>query len=382
MPLRRAALPAVVLLFAAVAGGAAGADVDFSGSWELDAVRGTPWPDGGTLTISPGSASDVPSSTGQPAWDAYVKGYCTGPPPPGGTAPNVRAWYKLTYTWSGGGRMGGCVSDKTNGQLIFFGEGTMGHVLGRSGDEISGDWTDNPNGSSPFTAKLGTGLPPGGGDSTGCAALAHAAGCELPFGKTASLPVPKPNRSADISSARLPAGTREVDGDAEVTDAEIDEFLAALTLAKRVRGIHEMCVFFSIGGELRDVPLDDTRAARTAINACAILVARLLEGSPKTARASQAGRCVATFVPLWEKGVHPTPRRRRAAVAVYRKLVTARCSSRRRGQLSIKVAAKRTRPPLNRLLGRRARARVGRTVSGEATDGADAKMTVRWRRRR
>ena len=152
-----------VLFSTLLPAGAAGADT-FSGVWNMKPGRGTPWKSGDTLSITPGSASDVPGATGEPAWDMNVRGYCTGPPPPGGTAPKVSAWYRLTYTWSGGGRMGGCVSDKTNGQLIFFGQGTRGAIRGRSGDEILGDWTNNPNGSIDFTAKLAGEVTGGPGD--------------------------------------------------------------------------------------------------------------------------------------------------------------------------------------------------------------------------
>lgn len=133
-------------------GGGAATD-PFSGTWEVAAAPRTPWASGGTLTISAATASAVPGATGQAAWDAYVRGYCTGPAQPGGTAPKVSAWYSVQYSWSGGGTMGGCVSDKTNGQLIFFGAGSMGHITGASGDTLSGDWRNNPSGEIKFTAK-------------------------------------------------------------------------------------------------------------------------------------------------------------------------------------------------------------------------------------
>jgi hypothetical protein len=77
----------------------------------------------------------------------------------------VRAWYSLTGDWKGAGTMGGCASDKTNGQLIFFGSGSMGHVLA-NGDSIFGDWTNNPNGSQKFTGMREAGAAAGGGGST------------------------------------------------------------------------------------------------------------------------------------------------------------------------------------------------------------------------
>jgi hypothetical protein len=153
----------------------------------LAAGSGTPWSGGGTLTISPASSGTVPGATGQPAWDNYVKGYCTGPPPPGGTAPKVSAWYSLHYSWSGGGNMGGCVSDKTNGQLIFFGQGTMGHIQGSNGNMIFGDWTNNPKGSTRFSATIAA-AGGGGGGATPVA------------GATKTVPEPAPGGSVSFSS--------------------------------------------------------------------------------------------------------------------------------------------------------------------------------------
>jgi hypothetical protein len=170
-------------VLAAGAGGVPASD-PFSGTWNLAAAAGTPWSSGGTLTISAASSAAVPGATGQAAWDNYVKGYCLGPAPPGGTAPKVSAWYALAYSWSGGGKMGGCVSDKTNGQLIFFGAGSMGHITGRNGNTLIGDWTNNPNGQLRFTATLATGSPP-----------SPAAG-----GAAKTVPEPAPGGSVSFSS--------------------------------------------------------------------------------------------------------------------------------------------------------------------------------------
>jgi hypothetical protein len=80
----------------------------------LTPAAGTLWASGGTLRIAPGSASSVPAKTSQVAWDNYVKGYCLGGIV-GSTDPAVTAWYSLSGSWPGSERMGGCVSDKTNG---------------------------------------------------------------------------------------------------------------------------------------------------------------------------------------------------------------------------------------------------------------------------
>jgi hypothetical protein len=182
-------LLATTAVFVVGAGGSSArtsADL-FSGTWNLTAAAGTLWASGGTLTISAASSSAVPGATGQAAWDAYVKGYCTGPAQPGGTAPRPSAWYSLHYSWSGGGTMGGCVSDKTNGQLIFFGQGTLGHVQGRNGNMIFGDWTNNPNGSTRFSATLAA-AGGGGGGATPVA------------GATKTVPEPAPGTSVSFSS--------------------------------------------------------------------------------------------------------------------------------------------------------------------------------------
>jgi hypothetical protein len=177
---------AAVVVACAVAGSAGGsvAADPFSGTWNMTAVAGTPWATGATLTISPGSRSSVPGATGQAAWDMYVKGYCLGGIV-GATPPSVSAWYSLNGSWAGAGRMGGCVSDKTNGQLIFFGAGSFGHVQGRNGNQIFGDWTTNPNGSIRFSATLAAGS--GGG-------TAPAAGA------TKTVPEPAPGGGVSFSS--------------------------------------------------------------------------------------------------------------------------------------------------------------------------------------
>jgi hypothetical protein len=88
--------------------------------------------------------------------------------------------------------MGGCVSDKTNGQLIFFGRGSFGHVQGRNGNQIFGDWTNNPNGSSRFSATLAGGATGGGAQ---------------PAGSTKTVVEPAPGHGVLVTSPKpLPAG--------------------------------------------------------------------------------------------------------------------------------------------------------------------------------
>ena len=92
--------------------------------------------------------------------------------------------------------MGGCVSDKTNGQLIFFGAGSMGHITGRNGNTLIGDWTNNPSGQLKFTATLATGSPP-----------SPAAG-----GRSKAVSEPAPGGTGTVSSPdAFPADAAKVD---------------------------------------------------------------------------------------------------------------------------------------------------------------------------
>jgi hypothetical protein len=97
----------------------------------------------------------------------------------------VSAWYSLNASWKGGGAMGGCVSDKTNGQLIFFGHGSMGAIRGRNGITLIGYWTANPNGQTDFTATLAAATPQPG---------------QAPAGKTKTVPEPAPGGGQSFSS--------------------------------------------------------------------------------------------------------------------------------------------------------------------------------------
>jgi hypothetical protein len=156
---------ATAALLAAVGNSSgAGAADQFSGTWQLVAAAGKPWASGGTLTIRSASRSEVEAfkQSGVTPSANYIFGYCLGqntpgypfPPPQGYVPPKVKGWYIVTYSWKGGGKMGGCASDKTGGQLLFYGKGTTGGIRGRNGDLLIGYWTDNPAGQQEFTAKL------------------------------------------------------------------------------------------------------------------------------------------------------------------------------------------------------------------------------------
>lgn len=375
------ALVSAVIVAAVLSLDLAGAVSDpYSGKWDVASAGGTPWANGGTLVITKSSSPTV-GSTGEPQFDTYARGYCTGPPPPGGTPPKVSAWYRVKHSWNGGGRMGGCVSDKTNGQLIFFGSRSMGAARGADGETIGGYWTNDPNSQDDYTATIAVDEPgPGGGDVTGCAGSARIA-CTLPFGRTARLPAPDPGEPTDISSARLPANTKGVDVNVELTDAEIDQFLATLALVKKrvvERETEETvgaCLLF--GGTSFDAADLHSRAATVAC-------LRLLGQGAKAARApgdSAARRCRVRVVPVWRPGSHPSARKQRRAAAAYGRLVRASCTSRRPRRLALHVTARGEGAKLNRLLGRRAHAGLVRSAPRSAKDGPKAKLAVTWRRR-
>lgn len=379
-------VPIVAVLVLLVLPAGVGAQVDYSGTWRVSDVPGTPpgstpWSDGGTLTIGSSSRSEVErfDNTG-----SVARPQCLGYPADQNVAeedqPRVSKWYVATYSWGGGGQMGGCVSNKTGGQVAFFGSSSdVDGSFTRNGDGSYGGYWRGPGmrGSSGFRASKTAEGPPSGGNTAGCGTSVRPPACAILFGATAVLPVPAPEIAGDISTARLPAGTTEVEADVAVSEAEINEFVAVLEEI-RLKRLLNMCVYYGSGG-LED-ELDDLSVERVS-TACHALVTRLMRRTRTRAQAAGGRRCTATFVPLWRSGARPTARRRRAAVAAYRRVLSARCSSSRVGQLSIKLAAKRRRTPLNRLLGARAQARIVRGVSGDADDGPNAQMTVRWRRR-
>lgn len=198
----------------------------------------------------------------------------------------------------------------------------------------------------------------------------------LPFGKLSTLPVPDPGEPADISSARLPPDTKTVEADIEITDAEIDQFLATLALVKRRIAENNAlgaCIVFGSGGT------EDETVYGAVAKACLKLLHRAATAASGTRAAAR--RCRVGVVPVWRRGSRPSARKRRKAAAAYGRLVNASCRSEAVGRLKLRVTARGERAKLNRLMGKRARAGVARSASRPARDGPNAKMTVRWRRR-
>ena len=381
----------VVAFLLVLSAGTASGQVNYSGTWNVSDLPGiapgtTPWSDGGTLTIrsSSESAAEQFDNNGPVA-----RPQCLGYPESENVAeddqPRVSAWYAATYSWSGGGEMAGCVSNKTSGKAVFFGsssdvDGSLERT--RSGTYV-GCWQGpRTPGSYCFNASKTAESPPsGGGNTAGCGVDVRPPTCAILFGATTVLPVPAPETAGDISSARLPARTTEVGAEVTMSDAEIDQVLATLALIKFIQDAQGVCILYTIGpptGNLTDAELTGASFSATI---CARLAATLIKRARTNARASQSRRCRATFVPVVRRGGRLTARKRRAVVAAYRNVVNASCSSSGRGQMSIKLVAKRRRTPLNRLLGRRARASFARSAPEGAADGPNAKMTVRWRRR-
>lgn len=137
----RGLLVAAVLVMLVSASGEAGAALSYLGTWTVPPAASTPWPNGGTLTISSASKSAVEpyrTSSGAIAW-------CLGSDQlDPKLQPRVSAFYSLKYTWRGGGTMGGCVSDKTNG-LVYFGKAAInGSAFVRGDGALSASWCDDP----------------------------------------------------------------------------------------------------------------------------------------------------------------------------------------------------------------------------------------------
>jgi len=118
----------------------------------------------------------------------YPYGYCFGfnepgypfTPPDGYVPPRVTGWYLVTYSWKGGGTMGGCTSDKTNGQFLFWGPGADGAIIGReSNGKLAGSWYDAGSGG-------------------------HFEASPEAEGTTKAVSEPAPGKSAFVDSPNLP----------------------------------------------------------------------------------------------------------------------------------------------------------------------------------
>jgi hypothetical protein len=175
----RRTIPAVsaalaALAVAVAAGGApnrAAAD-PFIGEWTIVPKAGTPWANGGTLTVSAASKSEVmglgpvcdgcgldrPDGQPVPFGNNGYESQCIGHdpaiwPPGSGTDPTVSAWYVLTFSWPSP-KMGGCISNKTSGSIAYFGNPRefRGYVAARPGGTIFGAYVKDP-GSTGFEGK-------------------------------------------------------------------------------------------------------------------------------------------------------------------------------------------------------------------------------------
>ena len=376
----------VVLAAALLAPSSAAANSAYLGVWRLAPQANSPWANGGTLTIRSSSRSEVEQfnnsgSTAGPVCLGYKEEV------PEDFEPHPTAWYFLTYDWSGGGTMGGCISNKSSSQLVFFGknENIRGSIYTGDGKSGGGGWGNDPKFEYVFNATKdsGGGDGGGGGDATGCAGSAGvfaspAAACNLPFGRLSTLPVPDPGEPTDISSGRVPANTKTVEVEAEVTDAEIDKFLATLAIVKRKIAENNAlgtCIIFGGGGDIED------EVVYGAVEKACIKLLHAAATSPTRKGRAAAGRCRVAIVPVWRRGSRPSPRQRRKAAAGYRRLVAASCRSSSPRRLKFRVTARGTSAKLNPLLGRRARAGVVRVAPRTAKEGPNAKLRVRWRRR-
>ena len=173
-------------------GGAVSAD-KYLGTWTVPAAAGTPWPDGGTLTITPGSKASLEPYRTNPFG---TQAQCLGSDPPDPDDPHPSAYYTLKYTWKGGGTMGGCVSDKTRG-LVYFGPRTIyGSAVVLSDGRLGASWTDDPSGriTAGFYATKGA----TGGPATPTKPAAR--------GRARTVPEPQPGGAVEIASPQpLPA---------------------------------------------------------------------------------------------------------------------------------------------------------------------------------
>jgi hypothetical protein len=176
----------LLLLGAVSASGRSSAADPYVGTWSVANIPGfdqnTPWSNGGTVTVTAATKSqvaaykDVAAPGGGPAsiTECLDEGMV------------VSAWYLASYSWGGKqGTMGGCISTLTGVFPSLWGQGTAAQLQTGAGacspsPCLRGYWTDKPG---PY--------------------LTFAAG---PEGTTETVSEPAPGKTTTIESPELPTG--------------------------------------------------------------------------------------------------------------------------------------------------------------------------------
>ena len=181
-----------------------------------------------------------------------------------------------------------------------------------------------------------------------------------------------------VPSPALPGATTEVDLDAEVTDADIDRFIAVLKMAvaaynrrKAIEALVNYCLVFVPKDSSYKIGLNDFE---DNVDNCEAFGKKMLSKKKTTARALAvaAGGCTSYVVPVWRRGTRPTLQQYHAAVAAARSQVSTSCSSPTGARMSLKVRSTAS-PTLNQVLGRSTQAGVDATGTGP-----NARLKLSW----
>ena len=127
--------PALVGLLAVVlVSSAPGSAADpFAGTWTVHPSAGSPWAGGGTLTITTTTESNARAIGSSTAYESRC-------------GKGATAFYIVEYSWSGGGKAGGCSGSQTGGDLFAFAAngGVQMNLNPQSDGSLAGYWTDTP----------------------------------------------------------------------------------------------------------------------------------------------------------------------------------------------------------------------------------------------
>ncbi|HEX3453143.1 MAG TPA: hypothetical protein VHS03_00845, partial [Gaiellaceae bacterium] len=199
---------------------------------------------------------------------------------------------------------------------------------------------------------------------------------KAPFGTPVSIAY-RLGGIVQVPSPTLPAATTEVDLSEQITDAEIDQFIAVLKMAlaaynrkRTIDALTAYCLIFVPNGPSQlGVPNTDNT------DDCSKFAGIVLSKKKKSYRllASSNRTCSAVVVPVWKSGTRPTQHQYNTAVAVGRSLVHASCSSPSATRLTLKVTSA-AGTTLNATLGASAHAYVGATGKAAGSPG----LTLTW----
>jgi hypothetical protein len=185
-----------------------------------------------------------------------------------------------------------------------------------------------------------------------------------------------------VPSPALPVATTEVDLDAQVSDAEIDRFVAVLKMAlaaynrrKAIDALVSYCIVFIPKDSSTKIGLNDFE---DNVDNCEKFGKKMLSKKKSTTRrlAVATGACTAYVVPVWKRGTRATLQQYQAAVAAARTQASASCTSPTTGRVSLKVRST-VNTTLNQVLGTSAHADVAATGTG-----SNAQLRLTWARPR